>query len=203
MERVVKRLIVAVYDIYNEIINKTENRICESIKNSGKIDSYHVIIQCMNQMLEGNIWRLLNKTFIYEFHKYRISVGLPADEKSTKAFNEYVEKLDRKEVNSWLEKYPVLENMVRNNIQNTCDYVLRILEDYYKDYEELINVMGISNDAMLIGLKPLDSDPHNKGAMVVLAEFSDGHRIIYKARSFGADLLIKKIFSEIILFKRC
>ena len=200
MEEVVKRLTLAVYEIYIEIIESTEKKICASISNRGKIDSCQVIIHCMNQMLEGNIWRLLNKTFVYEFHRYRTSVGLPADKNSTKAFIEYVGKLNREEIGLWFEKYPVLENMVRNNIQNTCDYIMRVLGDYYMDYEELISIMGITNDAMLIELKPMNSDPHNKGTMVLFAKFSDGHHVIYKARSFGADLLIKKIFQKIIVF---
>ena len=200
MEEAIKKLVNVVYEIYGEIIKNTEKKVDKRVSDQGKIVSFQ-IIQCMKQILNNNMWRLLNKTFVYEFHRYRTMIGLPADKNSTKAINKYVDKLNRKEIEFWFKRYPVLEKMVRNSIQNTCNYIVRILEDYYKDREELVRVMGIKEDAVIIDLRPMESDPHNNGSVVIFVEFSDGYRVIYKARSLGCDLLIEEIFRKIIVFK--
>lgn len=200
MERVANKLIDSTCEYFDDVISQTMRDVKARVADVDHIESADVVASCLMHMLSDNIWRLMNKTYIYEFHKYRESIGLKVDKDSTVAFDKYLKLFSKDEIAGWFEKYKVLHSMVEKSVINTCGFILRVLDDYLEDRDSFEEELGIPEAAKLVRFLPMGSDPHNKGAIVLKAEFDNGRAVIYKSRDFDADKMLQKIYREVIIF---
>lgn len=200
MKDVLKKISNGVYEYFDNNIEDMRIFLKERNEQDDIANLEKSFTECFFAMLENNIWRFMNKTFVYEFHRFRIGLGMEADKNSSKAYNLYVGKLDCEVISKWFEEYPVLKDVVRNSIENTGNYLKAVVNDFIADYKTIKDEFEIADDAILDAVIPNDSDPHNNGHIVLCVKFSDGNKVIYKPRNLGIDSLMRKIFSSIMVF---
>lgn len=201
MDRVIKAIANAVKDIYKKEIKDSYNRSLKFLSEQMLI-SYerNVIDELFDDLLRYHTWRICQKTFIYEFHKYRKSLSLPVDVASNKAFNSYIQQIDRETVKSWMVEYKVLKSMLTNIVNNTCKFVEEVSFNFKSDVQQLCKYKLLEQDANLKSIIPLNSDPHNESKIALCFKFEHGDKIVYKPRSLELDMIIDKIFTEILKF---
>lgn len=68
MEIVIKRIVEAIKSIYNEKIDCTYNEALKSLENQSIVGCDKLVVEkLMQYLLSYHMWRLCQKTFIYEW----------------------------------------------------------------------------------------------------------------------------------------
>lgn len=164
------------------------------------MDITNPIRECLHSLIDQQIWRLSQKTFVYEFHEYRKKINYPVNPHSSQAFNKYMKKINSETILYWFGKYPQLKKLIINTINNICSYMKSICENFINDEPLLLKHHYINKKSCLKSITSLNSDPHNGGKVVLCFEFSSKEKIIYKPKSLYIDTIIEKLFREILQF---
>ncbi|MVF16000.1 type 2 lanthipeptide synthetase LanM [Fructilactobacillus sanfranciscensis] len=160
-------------------------------------DYYKLYKNLLFEVLNEEIWRILNKTFVYEFHEFRKKEKIPISSSNT-AFNMFANVINENMINNWFEKYPMLKEILDNVIKNNCNYITQVINNYKKDKTNLLfNGIILQNDN-ICKIKSVNSDPHNGSKRVILFEFESGNKVLYKPHSLNIDMLISKLFDLLI-----
>lgn len=201
MEIVIKRIVEAIKSIYNEKIDCTYNEALKSLENQSIVGCDKLVVEkLMQYLLSYHMWRLCQKTFIYEFHKYRRSLSLPIDASSSKAFEAYTNLINPELLKKWFLNYKCLKKMVECTIYNICSYIEEACNNFENDVEVLCERKLVMPGSKLASIVPLDSDPHNGSKMALCFEFEPYKKVIYKPKSLEIDEVIDKIFTDILKF---
>ncbi|WP_186326272.1 type 2 lanthipeptide synthetase LanM [Priestia megaterium] len=201
MQVVSDKLVHAVKSYYIDEIEHTNNKIKEYLsKQDVVLNAETAFMDSFHTLLKHHVWRLSHKTFIYEFHKYRENLSFPADPSSSVIFDQYVKLIDRELINDWFLKYDYLRVLVKTCVENTCSYIQDVCESFSNDASLLLLKGFINQESHLNAVTPLDSDPHNGSKVVLCLEFDSSKKIIYKPRSLEVDVLVDRVFSEILRF---
>lgn len=202
MKTISKKLCDGVKTIFSSELNDSKQKIFNSLSQQETVLVNDAIItNFIDSLIEYHVWRLCHKAFVYEFHKYREQLSEPASSLSSKVFDMYVESLDSKEIANWFSKFEYLGVLVENTVKNTCCYLEEVFHNFAKDSEELATEKFIQIGDELKNVTFLDSDPHNGSKIVLCFEFDSERKILYKPKSLEIDLVLEKIFSEILRFK--
>ncbi|MEK4875329.1 hypothetical protein N1I87_11730 [Bacillus sp. FSL W8-0102] len=109
MQLVVDKLVHAVASFFSDEIEHTKYKIKELLSRQDVVSHAEIAsMNCLHALLEYHVWRLCQKTFVYEFHKYRESLSYPVDPLSSKAFDRYVSSIDKELICNWFTKYDFL-----------------------------------------------------------------------------------------------
>lgn len=188
-----------IYLAYKELEREIKN-IDKTIYNTSNDEILRIFKESLISIITDDIYRLSIKTFIYEFHKFRIDNGFPAVKDSGSAFNYYISTFDVKTITCWFEKFPMLESIISSSIKNDCTFMVNVCVNYILDLSECEKINLISEDSRLITISSSNSDPHNGGTRVLFFRFHNGDTILYKPRSLTVDKLISNIFEEVFEF---
>ena len=201
MNLIIKKLVNAIEEIFSEEINNTRHS-AKKILSMQNIVSYdeRIITDILRELLSYHVWRLCQKTFIYEFHEFRRSLEFPVDPMSSKAFDLYVNLIDKNLIEKWFSKYDFLSKMVTKSIKNTCSYTEEVFSNFSQDIMVLCKQHLVDSGSRLQSIYPLDSDPHNGSKIAICFEFEHSKKVIYKPRSLELDTIINTIFTDIIKF---
>lgn len=201
MDLVVQKLVDAVENIFSEEIGNAHDKAIKGLSKQN-IVSYDksIITNVLRKLLEYHVWRLCEKTFVYEFHKYRRSLSLPVDPSSSKAFDLYVNLIDKNIVKNWFSQYDCLRKMVTQSVKNTCTYIEEACNNFSQDIVLLCGKHLVDRGSKLQTISPLDSDPHNGSKVALCFEFEPSKKVIYKPRSLELDIIINSIFTDILKF---
>src|SRR5699024_4905795 len=120
------------------------------------------------------------------------------DPLSSEAFNQYVSLIDKKLINKWFTKYGLLKQMVTQTVNNTCSFIEDVCKNFSEDATLLLSKGLINRGSKLQAINPLDSDPHNNSKVILCFEFEPDKKVLYKPRSLEIDVLIDRLFSEIL-----
>lgn len=194
------KLVNIIEDIFKDIVEHTHTTLKRSFTTFQEKET-EVFIKCFHALIEYHINRVVQKTFIYEFHEFRKSLNMPANPNSSVAFDLFLQKLDKQMVEKWLNKYSYLRTIIHTIINNTSLYIIAVCKNFKEDIDQLNNNEMISKNSYLTAINALDSDPHNGSKIVLCFEFSNEEKILYKPRSLEIDQLIDTIFSDILKFK--
>ena len=201
MQLVADKLVHAVESYFSDKIEQTNFKIKKLLSQQDVVTHADIAsMNCLHTLLEYHVWRLCQKTFVYEFHKYRESISYPADPLSSKAFDRYVNSINKELISNWFKKYDCLRNMVTQSVNNTCSYIEDVCANFSGDANLLLSENLISGGSRLHTITPLESDPHNGSKVVLCLEFNPSNKILYKPRSLEIDVLIDRLFSETMNF---
>lgn len=197
MERESSKVIESVINYFEKEINETiellELRSIE-VHEEGIGEK---ITEVLYSLISKQTWRLINKTFVYEFHEFRKQHGYPISKNSTTAYEIFLSELNRDVINQWFKKYKLLNEIIHKSIFNSCKFITEVLNYYINDKSILINKGFLGECSEINNIVLLDSDPHNNGQMVVLFEDTECRKFIFKNRDFNVDNLIDDIFKTI------
>lgn len=201
MQEIIDKLVEAVKVKFSKEINSA----CEAGKQSFTKQSYvsyddAVIENVLHDLLKYHVGRLCQKTFIYEFHKYRRDIGIPADSSSSEAFDLFVSRINHEMINDWFSKYKILAEMVTGAVENSCNYIETVCANFSKDTQLLSEKQLIKQNSKMRRIYPLDSDPHNGSKVALCFDFGESGKLIYKHRSLEFDTVIERIFNEVLCF---
>lgn len=201
MQLVADKLVHAVESFFSDEIEHTNYKIKEVLSRQDVVSHAEIAsMNCLHALLEYHVWRLCHKTFVYEFHKYRESLSYPADPLSSKIFDQYVSSIDKQLISNWFTKYDFLRKMVTQSVNNTCSFIEDVCANFSSDATLLLSRGLISRGSRLQAITPLESDPHNGSKVILCLEFKSSKKILYKPRSLEIDVLIDKLFSDILKF---
>ncbi|WP_249856680.1 type 2 lanthipeptide synthetase LanM [Bacillus safensis] len=201
MQLVAHKLAHAVESLFADEIKYTNNKIKELLSSQDVVShTGRAASDCLHTLLEYHVWRLCQKTFVYEFHKYRESLSYPADPLSSKIFDRYVNTIDKELISKWFEKYDCLRKMVTQSVMNTCSFIEDVCGNFSRDAHLLLSEGLISKGSRIQSIMPLESDPHNGSKVVLCIEFEPSKKILYKPRSLEIDILIDRLFSDVLKF---
>ncbi|MEK4875320.1 type 2 lanthipeptide synthetase LanM [Bacillus sp. FSL W8-0102] len=93
-----------------------------------------------------------------------------------------------------------LRKMVTQTVKNTCSFIEDVCVNFSRDATLLLSEGLISRGSKLQTITPLESDPHNGSKVVLCFEFKPSKKILYKPRSLEIDVLIDRLFSDILKF---
>lgn len=198
---IVQKLVDAVECIFSKEICSTYERAKRSLSEQNIVECDEAVIKnILRELLEYHVGRLCQKTFIYEFHKYRRSLSLPPDPFSSKAFDLYVSQMNVALLEGWFSQYGCLRNMVTGAVRNSCEYVEDVCSNFSKDIELLCKRQLVESGSKLQSIYLLDSDPHNGSKVALCFSFEPSKKVIYKHRSLEFDTVINHIFCNILKF---
>lgn len=201
MDAIVKKIVEATKNIYAEKINTACNEAIESLSGQNIVGyDVSVVEKLLEELLCCHMWRLCQKTFIYEFHKYRRGLSLPVDASSSKAFDLYTSLINDELLKKWFSNYKCLKAMVECVVSNICSYIEEVCCNFKNDVEILCKHNLIEYGSELKSIMPLDSDPHNGSKMALCFGFEPFRKVIYKPKSLEIDGVIDKIFTNILKF---
>ncbi|KPN14193.1 hypothetical protein AKG37_08970 [Bacillus australimaris] len=201
MQLVADKLAHAVESLFADEIKYTNNKIKELLSSQDVVSHTEIAASdCLHTLLEYHVWRLCQKTFVYEFHKYRESLSYPADPLSSKIFDRYVNTIDKELISKWFAKYDCLRKMVTQSVINTCSFIEDVCGNFSRDAYLLLSEGLISKGSRIQSIMPLESDPHNGSKVVLCIEFEPSKKILYKPRSLEIDILIDRLFSDVLEF---
>lgn len=201
MQLAANKLVHAVESYFSDEIEHTNYKIKELLSQQDVVlHAEKASMDCLHALLEYHVWRLCQKTFVYEFHKYRESLSYPADPLSSKVFDRYVNSIDKEHLNRWFTKYDYLRKMVTQSVNNTCSFIEDVCGHFSSDATLLLSRGLISKGSSLQTITPLDSDPHNGSKVVLCLEFKPSKKVLYKPRSLEVDVLIDRLFSDVLQF---
>ena len=85
-------------------------------------------------------------------------------------------------------KYPVLFNILRKKTLSYVNFIIEALKRIEKDYDEIKDKLNIDilNES-LININTGAGDEHNDGKSVIILEFENNKKILYKPRSLKLD----------------
>lgn len=163
-----------------------ENKLAEI-----NVDTYVLLFEDIYK----NLFRLAIRTLISELHNYKEQGKLVG--KDTYERYDYFEKLTgQEEFNEYFfNKYPALERIMINYINETTTYIAEIVENFEKDKELLEDQFQVKLDGITdisIGL----GDTHNGGRTVAVVYFEE-LRIVYKPHSLSGDYIYERLLKWI------
>lgn len=201
MQLVADKLVLAVESYFSDEIEHCNYKIKGLLSRQDVVSHAEIAsMNCLHVLLKYHVWRLCQKTFVYEFHKYRESLAYPADPLSSNAFDRYVSSIDKELIRNWFSKYDCLRKMVTQSVNNTCSFIEDVCGNFSSDAMLLLSEGLISRGSRLQTITPLESDPHNGSKVVLCLEFTSSKKILYKPRSLEIDVLINRLFTDTLKF---
>ena len=201
MHEASEKLTRAVCSLFSTEISETLTAIHATLDEQGSVNIHHDAFRtALRALIHRHTWHQSHRLFVYEFHAYRRSIGLPVDPNSSEAFDAFRETLDEQVITTWFERYGLWKQMISTCVRNTLSFLLEVARHFSADVRDLMSSGLIANQTTLTSIIPLDSDPHNGSKVVLALEFDGVPRVIYKPRSLALDVMIRDIFTEIVRF---
>ena len=199
--KVSKILFQNVEVVYQLKLDSTMEEIDKIVNTSrNPIVKKKIVRACLKNMLQEQVWRICNKTFVYEFHEFRKKIGVEINPSSSLAFDRYLQQFDSTDITLWFKKYPILYNILDSVINNCCNYIIEVLKNLKADYNEILTEKLLDKNEKLEEIIPFQSDPHNGSKRVLSFKFTK-HQLLYKPRSLAIDKLMGSIFTGILNFQ--
>ncbi|HEV8493010.1 MAG TPA: type 2 lanthipeptide synthetase LanM, partial [Candidatus Angelobacter sp.] len=150
-------------------------------------------VDILSANLTTRLLSLITKTMVLELNIARLE-GRLGGATARERFVHFTEHLSRKETAlKLLAEYPVLARQLVRCAENWVDFSAEFLEHLAIDWEEIAKLFN--QDAKCGRLAKAAAgagDTHRLGRSVVIAEFADGLKLVYKPRSIAVDVHFQK-----------
>jgi type 2 lantibiotic biosynthesis protein LanM len=139
------------------------------------------------------LW-MMGRTLTLELNVARLQGELEG-ETSEQRFESFVEGLrQRTRAVSLLREYAVLARRLTCAVESWVGASLEFLERLCADWDRLLAIFGPDAEpGILVGVKGDAGDSHRGGRSVMIAEFADGFRVVYKPRSLSVDIHFQEL----------
>ena len=95
MHEASEKLARAVCSLFSKEINETLTAIHATLDEQDSVNIRHDAFRtALRALIHRHTWQQSHRLFVYEFHAYRRSIGLPVDPNSSEAFDAFRETLD-------------------------------------------------------------------------------------------------------------
>ncbi|TFB53418.1 type 2 lanthipeptide synthetase LanM [Cryobacterium sp. Sr3] len=152
-----------------------------------------VLETAAEQCLAGRLNLLVARVYVVEFHRYRESLGLPADPLSEIASKSYAAEFSEATVLDWFTTYPRLKSMLDQVVENSVRHIGEIAERFASDRSLLVSEGLLGDRSTPSSIRQMAADSHNQGRTVAVIGFDSGDKLIYKPRSLGAECMIRRL----------
>lgn len=134
------------------------------------------------------------RTMVFELHVSK-ELGELKGDSSKDRFNSFIadKLMDPDYLEFIYTEYPALTRLMMNQTEFYVDNVKECLERLSNDYEQIIEIFGLSNES-LVNIRTDVGDSHQKGKSVMILKFSSGKELLYKPKS----LELIKHFNELL-----
>jgi len=137
--------------------------------------------------LAERLLTITTRTMVLELNVARMEGVLEGDTPEQR-FEHFLNRLCEPEVaQRLLDEYPVLVEQVENRLARWSDYSLEFLRHLCEDWETLRETFFDSHLGELTHIRMGAGDTHRGGRSVILLEFAQGTRLVYKPRSLAVD----------------
>jgi type 2 lantibiotic biosynthesis protein LanM len=139
------------------------------------------------------LW-MMGRTLTLELHVARLREELEG-ETSAARFESFVAGLrDRAHAASLLREYAVLARRLTCAVESWVGAGLEFLERLCADWDSLLATLSPDADPGLrVAIKGDAGDSHRGGRSVMVAEFANGFRVVYKPRSLSVDVHFQEL----------
>jgi type 2 lantibiotic biosynthesis protein LanM len=140
--------------------------------------------------------RLCQRSLVLEVNIARLEERL-AGETPEERFQDFVRQLEDPEV-CWkiFDEYPVLlrdcARTLQQWVESSCEFLERLCRD-----RDLLADFFRADKLRLVKISGGLGDAHRNGKSVLMAEFSNGEKIVYKPRSLAADAAFQEFVQEL------
>ncbi len=116
---------------------------------------------------------------------------------SEERYQYYVNKLtaDKDYVIEFYERYPVLYEMLEKKIDNTCKYVMEIIDNFENESKYIENSFNFK-DFNLSKISFNAGDTHSKGKSVCILHLTNNQRLVYKPRNMLLDVRLESFIKD-------
>jgi type 2 lantibiotic biosynthesis protein LanM len=130
---------------------------------------------------------MMTRTLVLELNVARLEgalEGATAEER----FEHFLARLQGPEISARLfAEYPVLVEQIESKLERWVEYSLEFLRNLCEDWEDLRETFFASEPGKLERARFGAGDTHRGGRSVIIAEFGNGERLVYKPRSLAVD----------------
>lgn len=162
-------------------------------KRRGNCFAAGILTTAAEECFAGRLNLLVPRVYIVEFHRYRESVGLPADASSDVASRQYAASFDERTVHEWFETYPRLKTMLETVVENVVRHIGEIADRFAADRALLTQEAMLDIGSTPMSIRQMAADSHNRGRTVAVIEMGDRSRLIYKPRSLGPECVVREL----------
>ena len=154
----------------------------ERIKNITRFEISETIIIKLLESLATKLYTLYSKVLITELQSYKASFELEGEEGKEK-FIYFLRKnfLKEEDLLEFYYRYPVLTRNAIVLTKNSIDFFVEALTHLNKEYDQLISIYH-QNLHILSDIAVSAGDTHEKGKTVLIFEFDNNVKVIYKPR---------------------
>lgn len=100
------KVIESVINYFESDINKTKELLISKINQSNGDKIIENFIDVLYGLIAKQTWRIINKTFVYEFHEFRKQKGLPISKTSSLAYEMFLSEMNKDVIGKWLKNIP-------------------------------------------------------------------------------------------------
>lgn len=158
----------------------------------------HVLVDATSttdQLYSSLCRTLLNatlKTLTLELHVSRLTGELRGDSPENR-YDYFVDQLnEERRARALMSEYPVLAKYVSNQaihwVESSVEFLTRLIDDW-----DCLQAMLGGQQLRLQSLRTSVGDKHRRGRSVIVCEFSQDSRIVYKPRSLSVDRHFQQI----------
>ncbi|MFL6334568.1 MAG: type 2 lanthipeptide synthetase LanM family protein [Pyrinomonadaceae bacterium] len=144
--------------------------------------------------LPQKLLSMVGRTLTLELNVARLQGELEG-ETPAQRFESFVGRLrDTERAASLLREYAVLARRVTCAVESWVCASLEFLERLCADWDGLLATFSPDADTgLLVGVKGDAGDSHRGGRSVMIAEFANGFRVVYKPRSLSVDVHFQEL----------
>jgi type 2 lantibiotic biosynthesis protein LanM len=186
-------------DLYAGLIEQAEALVWSGVHAaaSGQFDQR--ARASLRQMLLAELCELCAPALYERFAKSReLEKAAPAQTPDTARYREFIAALRAGGLRQLFEQKPVLLRLIavltRQWIDATREFVDRLTADLPAIRRELT---GAPSGAKLVEITSGVSDPHNAGRTVMIVQFADGARVVYKPKDLRLDVAWRELVERL------
>lgn len=149
--------------------------------------------QSLIETLATKLLRMSLKTFVLELNISKLKEEMEGDT-SEERFHSFISQKGSKEnLTELYNEYSVLAKTLLIQTEYFVNNTNELLTRIYDNKKDIINQLGISDDAALNKISFGEGDTHQSGRSVAILEFDDRKKIVYKPKRLQVEIAYNKL----------
>lgn len=184
--------------VHDHVVGLVGRAIAESASSGGDYKDQSTLLEDARSfaidLSEARLEGVMTRVVVWDFHRFREGMGLPADVDSSKAWDAYVGGAGPRYLDRWFQIFPLLPRLVTAVVVGSAEHAMEICRRLVADTDILRSRFGLL-PSETIAFADLGGDPHRGGrAAAVLAGRES--RVIYKPRPVSPEEMMGHLFTK-------